>query len=41
VVTIEGGRRVDATGWTADFASGMAIRVENVEALRSLPGAEY
>jgi len=41
VVNVEGGRRVDASAWTADFASGQAIRIDSVEALKSLPGAEY
>ncbi|MFK7963523.1 MAG: hypothetical protein AB8C46_06090 [Burkholderiaceae bacterium] len=41
VVNVEGGRRVDATGWTAGFAAGQAIRIDSTEGLKALPGAEY
>ena len=41
VVSVEGGRRVDSTAWTADYASGQAIRIDGVEALKTLPGGDY
>lgn len=41
VINAKGGRRVAAFSWAAAYVDGMAIRVEDPELLKTLPGAAY
>ena len=41
VVNVKGGRRVTAFSWSAAYVSGIAVKVEDPQMLKRLPGSYY
>jgi len=41
VINAKGGRRVTAFSWAAAYVSGIAVKVEDPEKLKGLPGSYH
>ena len=41
VVNAKGGRRMTAFSWSAAYVSGIAVKVDNPQLLKALPGAYH
>ncbi len=41
VIGVTGGRRVTAFSWAAAYVNGVAIRIDDAEALKKLPGSYH